>query len=129
MKKLVLKHQLFIAVVLACAVEVGICFAEEVVEKIDDYSAKITISSVADKDGVKTTVSQEKVFTLEELNTAKAQSESALQSWQAEKIKAEENITVQAAQVALWEKLIDDCKAAGVIDKPIGKTSTEESGE
>lgn len=94
------------------------CFAEPIVEKVDAYSAKITISNVSDKDRVKTTVSQEKIFTLDELLTAKTASETALKSWQDEAQKSQENITIQTNQIALWASLIDQCKASGIIEKP-----------
>ena len=101
------------------------CFAEETVIKVDDYSAKITISSVNDKDGVKTTISQEKVFTLDELNTAKTASEAALKSWQDEVKKCEDNITLQTNQITLWQKLIDKCKTTGIVSKPTVKPEVE----
>ena len=94
-------------------------FATELVEKVDDFSAKITISNITDKDNIKTTISQEKIFTLDELLTAKTASETALKSWQDELTKSQENITIQTNQIALWQKLIDDCKTAGIIEKPI----------
>ena len=90
----------------------------ESVEKVDDYSAKITLSNVTDKEGVKTTVTQERVFTLDDLITAKQMSETALKSWQDNKVKVDENILIQTNQIALWAKLIKDCEDAGVVKKP-----------
>lgn len=91
---------------------------EPKIKKLDNYSARITISNVNEKEGVKTTVSQEKTFTLEELTKARAMSEGALKSWQDESVKCNENIALQTNQVALWDKLIVDTKAAGIIEKP-----------
>jgi len=82
------------------------CFAEETVPKIDPYTASITVSSTNIKDGTETTVSQKRNFTLDELLTAKTASETALKSWQDEKKKAEDNITLQTTQIELWSKLI-----------------------
>ncbi len=98
---------------------------EPVVEKVDDYSAKITISNVNEKDGIKTTVSQEKVFTLEELSQAKTASESASKSWQDEKKKCEDNIVQQTTQIALWDSLIKKCEAEGIKVK----ATEEKTGE
>ena len=115
-----LRNGLIISLVLwAMIFGVAICFAEPVVEKVDNYKAKITLSNTTDKDGVKTTVSQEKTFTLKELEAGKVASETALQSWVDAKVKAEENIAIQTAQVALWDKLIADTKASGVIEEPV----------
>ncbi len=100
-------------------------FATETVEKISDTQAKITISNVSDKDGVKTTLSQEKVFTLDELNAAKALSENALKSWQDEATKAQENITLQTTQIALWSKLIAECEKQGIKAKVIEEQATK----
>lgn len=96
----------------------GMAFASTAVEKVDDYSAKFTVSNVQEKDGVKTTITSEKVFTLEELTQAKAQSETALKSWQDEKKKAEDNIVVQTAQIKLWDDAITEFKAKGIVEKP-----------
>lgn len=98
---------------------------EPIVTKVDDFSAKIVISNTNDKDGVKTTVSQEKIFTLDELLTAKTASETALKSWQDEATKAQENITLQTNQIALWAKLIKDMTDLGCISKPIEQPTEE----
>jgi len=100
-------------------------FATELVEKVDDFSAKITISNVNEKDGVKTTVSQEKVFSLDELLTAKIASETALKSWQDEATKAQENITLQTTQIALWSKLIAECEKQGIKAKVVEEQATK----
>ncbi len=106
---------LILAVLVFCAVKT--CRAEETVEKIDENTVKVTISSVNEKEGVKTTLSQERNFTLEGLLERKAASEKALQSWQDVKIKAEENIALQTAQVAMWERLLANSEGLGVVAK------------
>ena len=120
MKALIgLRNGLIISLVLGVLIFLAVkCFAEETVLKVDDYSAKITISNITEKDGVKTTLSQERVFTLTELNTAKSMSENALKSWQDAKVKADENIVIQTNQIALWQSLIDECILQGIIEKP-----------
>ena len=107
----------------------GVCFAEPKVEKIDNYKAKITLSNTTDKEGVKTTVTQEKTFTLKELEAGKVASETALKSWVDNKVKCDENIAIQTAQVALWDKLIADTKALGIIEESGIKEPIEEPTE
>ena len=96
----------------------NLCFSTETVEKVDGYSAKVVISNITDREGLKTTVTQERVFTLEELQHGKAASEKALASWQDEAKKVADNITIQTSQVALWQRLIDEYAKQGIIEKP-----------
>jgi len=93
----------------------------ELVEKINEFSAKVTISNIKQDKDVKTTVTQEKIFSLDELNSAKTASETALKSWEDNKIKCDENIAIQTEQVALWDRLINESVKQGVVVKPIEK--------
>ena len=94
------------------------CLADEQISKVDEYTGKITITNIAEKDDVKTTLSQEKNFTLAELKERKTQSEASLASWQKAKAETEANITKQTEQVALWDRLIKSFGDQGIIDKP-----------
>lgn len=94
------------------------CLADEQISKVDEYTAKVTITNIAEKDDVKTTLSQEKNFTLAELKERKASAEGSLASWQKAKAETEANITKQTEQIALWDRLIKSFGDQGIIDKP-----------
>jgi len=104
----------FLAILIVLGLSVPV-WAEETVTKLDANSVRITISNVSDKEGVKTTISQEKTFTLDELTSAKSASESALKSWEDAKKKADENIAIQTEQVALWDRLIAESTKQGIV--------------
>jgi len=93
------------------------CFSAETVVKVDDYSANITISETNEVDGVRTSISREKRFTLKELEESKSSAEAALKSWQEEKVKAETNIAEQTNRVAMWDRLILEAKNLKIIEK------------
>ena len=106
---------LLIMIVLLVATQ---CLADEQISKVDKYTAKVIITNIAEKDDVKTTLSQEKNFTLAELNERKASAEGSLASWQKAKAETEANITKQTEQIALWDRLIAGFGDQGIIDKP-----------
>ena len=106
---------LLIMIVLLVATQ---CLADEQISKVDKYTAKVIITNIAEKDDVKTTLSQEKNFTLAELNERKASAEGSLASWQKAKAETETNIIKQTEQIALWDRLIKGFGDQGIIDKP-----------
>jgi len=77
----------------------------EQIEKVSDYAAKITTTD---------TVVKEKTYSLADLTQHKSASETALASWEQAKVNAEENIEIQQAQVAEWQRLIDELIRVGV---------------
>jgi hypothetical protein len=90
----------------------------EKVDKIDEYSGRLTVTNIVERDGVKNTNIQEKVFTVDELNQAKAMSEQALKSWQDKKKECDDNIALQQEQIALWDRQIAEFGKQGIISKP-----------
>ncbi len=102
------------------------CFGSETVEKIDDYTAKIEISNIVDENNIKTTITQEKNFTLTELLQAKSAAETALKTWQDKIAETNSNIELQTKQIEMWDRLIVLAKEQGIIEK-LEKTVLEET--
>ena len=126
----ILKDVVFILVAGAIIIyAVNLAFAEETVTKVDEYSAKIVITSVTENAKMKNTNTQEFTATLDELNYAKTASEQALKSWQDEKKKCEANITLQTNQLALAQRLIDEATKQGVVVKPVEEVNPVEGEE
>ena len=115
-----LKDVVFILVVGAIIVFcVNQAFGEPVITKVDEFNAKVVVSNVSEKEGTKTTVSQERNFSLEEVTRASEATDTALKSWQDEKVKCDENIAIQEKQKALWKSIKDEMILQGVQEKPI----------
>lgn len=122
----IVKDFLFIAIFIFIVTFAIKSFAEETVEKVDDYTAKITISSTTEKDGIKTFLSQEKNFTLDEIKKSKSQAEQALKSWQDKMVEAEKNIRIQTdEQIAMWDRLLIEMAKKEIIEKPVITESKE----